>query len=49
MKCVKEVVSGKITRIKDSEASTKVTSGKYNYCSKSEWKGTIQKPKLTTD
>jgi len=37
MKCVKDT-KGKITRVSDELADTRVTKGDYTYCGKSEWK-----------
>ncbi len=37
-KCIKNIVSGKITRVKNHTASTCVDSGTHVYVSKSEWK-----------
>ena len=41
MKCVKSS-SGKIDRVKDDIAFSRVKSGKWNYCGKSEWKTSVR-------
>lgn len=37
-KCIKNISTGKITRVKNHIASASVDSGSHIYCSKSEWK-----------
>ena len=43
MKCVKELNSGKITRVKDQKAATQVKVGTHQYVPKLDWKTTIRK------
>lgn len=43
MKCVKNVKTSEIVRVSEESADLKVSSGKWNYCSKSEWKSTTRK------
>ncbi len=43
MKCVKDS-KGKVTRVTDDIANTRVAKGDYTYCSKSEWKS-VPEPK----
>ena len=38
MKCVKRMIDEKIIRVKNEKAEELVSSGKYSYCPKSEWK-----------
>jgi len=40
MKCIKSKSGKTIERVKDEVAMKKVDSGKWDYCSKSEWKAT---------
>jgi len=40
MKCIKSKSGKTIERVKDEVAKTKVNSGAWSYCSKSEWKAT---------
>ena len=44
MKCIKEIGTGKVLRVKDADASIKVDTGKFAYCPKSEWKAQTRKP-----
>lgn len=41
MKCVKNT-DGKIKRVTDETANTLVNSGKYQYCSRAEWKKEVR-------
>lgn len=41
MKCVKST-DGEIKRVKDDVAVELVSSGKYQYCSRSEWKKEVR-------
>ena len=45
MKCVKSD-SGKIERVKDDIAGSRVDSGKWAYCGKAEWKAVSRKPTI---
>jgi hypothetical protein len=47
MKCIKEVGTGKVLRVKDADARTKVGTGKFAYCPKSEWKAQTRKTEVT--
>jgi len=42
MKCIKNP-KGQIFRVSDYDADVKVTSGKYEYCGKEEWKKATRK------
>ena len=44
MKTIKQK-SGRIDRVSDKEATQRVKSGGWDYCSKSEWKSLTRKPK----
>jgi hypothetical protein len=48
MKCIRELNTGKITRVKDADASTKVKTGRFAYCPKSDWKEQVRPKKVET-
>jgi hypothetical protein len=45
MKCIKKTNEGLIIRVDDKDAETKVSTGVWAYCPKSEWKALTRRVK----
>jgi len=42
MKCIKDLITGAILRVKNAIAETHVLAGTHTYCKKTEWKAQIR-------
>lgn len=42
-KCIRNKVTKNITRVSDEDAAKNIKTGKYEYCSKTEWKNSGRK------